>query len=220
MRDLYHARSLGSVPRPPQTLVQQAAALRTIAANKTTAVLVQKDIGITHVQNVTALASLKDIHNMRVTGLSSLSMVKASAVAPHVVKLQGVSKQELVTQQKVATQMRDAGVVRRDSEAKMLVQGGVPIKHTDPPKTVKLDLPKAPIAPKTAVAVRTPPAVVALPKHEERAIPKYQPPHPPGPPKAEKKGGEKAVRFAFSLAGASGWYAYQPERQRGPPFKP
>ena len=173
--------------RPPHTLVEQVTALRTINANKTTNVFVQKNIGITHIQNVTALASLKDIHNAKVTGLGSLGLAKGGVVAPHVVKLETVSKQESLTQQKVATQMRDAGVLRRDSEAKMLVQGGVPINHTDPAKTVKFDLPKAPVPPKTAVVVRKPPAVVPLPKHEERPIPKYEPPHPPGPPKKDKK---------------------------------
>jgi hypothetical protein len=186
LRDLNRARIAGQVARPPHTLAQQITTINNININKTTNVFVEKNIHITNVQNVTALAPLKDVHNSKVTGLASLSQVKESKFVPHTVNLQGLSKQEALSAQQHATQLHEAAGARRDSEAKMLLQGGTPVKHTDPPKTIKLDLPKQPPPAKTPTVARTPPPAV-VPKHEERPIPKYEPPHPPAPPKKDKK---------------------------------
>jgi hypothetical protein len=184
LRELYRGRRAGEVPRPPRTLGEQTQALKTIAVNKTENVAVHKNINITHVQNVTALAPLKEVHNTQQTNLGSLSQVKESKISHPVVKLENVPKEEHAREQKAAAQIRDLGVQRHNMETKILSQGGVPVQHTDPPKPAKLTVPKppAPVSPARPV-VKQPPPAPALPKHVEMAIPKYEPHKPPGPPK-------------------------------------
>jgi len=188
LRELYRGRRSGEVARPPRTLAQQAETVKNFTVNKTGSVNVNKNVNLTNIQNVTALAPLKDIHNAKVTHLGSLGQAKETKVPNTVLKLQTVPKEEHAREQKVAIQMHDAGTQRRETEAKLLTQGGIPVKHTDPPKTVKLAVPQPPphVAPPPPV-MRAPPPAVALPKHEERAIPKYEPPHPPAPPKKDKE---------------------------------
>jgi WXXGXW repeat (2 copies) len=184
LRDLYRARRSGAVPRPPRTLVQQVQAVRNVTADRSAGAAVHKDINLTHRQNATALAPLKEIHNTPVTHLGSLSQVKESKVNSHVLKLEPVPKEEHARQQQAAAQVRAAASQRHDAEARLLSQGGVPVKHTDPPKAVKLELPKPPPAVATpGPARKVVPAAPVLPKHVEQPIPKYQPRPPPAPPK-------------------------------------
>jgi hypothetical protein len=188
VRELYRARTSGELPRPPRTLVQQVEAVHTLTGNKTETVIVHKNINLTNVQNVTALAPLNDVHNTRVTNLGALSQPKENPVPGHVVKLEPVAKEEHAREQKAAAQMREAAAHRREVEGKLLSQGGVPVHHTDPPNAVKLDLPR-PLPPVAAPppVLKQPPLPPVLPKHEERAIPKFEPPHPPAPPKPHVK---------------------------------
>ncbi len=184
LRQLYRGRTSGDIPRPPHTLVQQAAAVRNITGNKTANVVVHKDVNLTHTQNVTALVPLKEVHNVRVTNLGALSGVKETKVPARAVKVEPVTKEQHEREVKAAAQVRAVGQQRRETEAKIMTQGGVPVHHTDPPKVVKMELPKPPphvVAPRPAVKV-VPPRP-AVPKHEERPIPKYEPRPPPGPPK-------------------------------------
>ncbi len=133
---------------------------------------------------MTALTPLKAIHNTRVTNLGSLSQVKETKIPNRVLKLEPVSKEDHAREQKVAAQVREAAQQRHDAEVRILSEGGTPVKHTDPPKEVKLELPKPPPAVVAPRPVRkAPPAPVVLPKHEERPIPHHEPPKPPAPPK-------------------------------------
>jgi hypothetical protein len=186
LRTLYADRRSGAVPRPPRTLVQQIQTIKNITANNTRNVAVSKNINLTHVQNVTALAPLKEVNNLKITHLGAITPGKETKVAPHVMKLEGVPKEERIGAQKAATQLHNLGVERQASEAKLLVQGGNPVKHTDPPRTVKLEVPRAPVeAPR--FAPRVAPPAPTIPAHVEHAIPKYEPRPPPGPPKKENK---------------------------------
>ncbi|HYV39209.1 MAG TPA: YXWGXW repeat-containing protein, partial [Gemmataceae bacterium] len=192
LKDLYRARAAGEVPRPPRTLVQQTQIIQNITNNKTTNIAVSKNINLTNVQNVTALAPLKEIHNTQINNLSSLSKAKEQKIAPTVVKLAPVPKDVHLQEQKMAKQVQDLGKQRHDNEAKMLLKGHIPVKHTDPPAPAKLTLPKQPApAVNPPPAIRNPPAAVVVPKHEEKAIPKYEPPKPPAPPKKKDKDKDK-----------------------------
>ena len=188
LREVYRGRQSGEIPRPPRTLTLQTEALKNFTVNKTGNVNIHKNINLTNVQSVTALTPLKSVHDTKVTHLGSLGQGKELKSPTTVLKLQPVPQAEHAREQKAAIQIHEAANLRKQSEAKMLVQGGIPINHTDPPHTVKMTMPQPPphVAPHPAV-VRTPPAVVALPKHEERPIPKYVPVHPPAPPKKDKK---------------------------------
>jgi hypothetical protein len=183
LRELYRGRRSGDVPRPPQTLVQQATAIKNITVNKTTNVVVRNNINLTHVQNVTALAPLKEVHNIHVTNLGALSQAKETKVPARALKVETVTKDEHAREVKAAVQVRAVAQQRHDTEARMHSQGGNPILHTDAPKAVKLELPKPvpAITPRPAVKVAPPPPMI--PKHEERPIPKYTPNQPPPPPK-------------------------------------
>ncbi len=144
LRELYNGRRTGAVLRPPHTLIEQVRALKTIAGDKTMNGAVTRNINLTHVQNVTALAPLREVPNFKMTSLGALSPGRETKVAPHEVKLVAVPKAEYVREQKVAAQARDLGLERRATEAKLLVQGGVPVKHTDPATAVKFALPAPP----------------------------------------------------------------------------
>jgi hypothetical protein len=186
LRELYRARQSGDVPRPPRTLLQQIETVKKLADAKTTDVVVHKNINLTHVQNVTALAPLKEIHNTKVTNLGSLSQAQTSKVPPRDVRIEKVTQDDHTRQQKVAEQARQLAQQRRENEAKILGQGGAPLKHTDPPKVVKVELPPPPphvTPPRPVQKVAPPPPVI--PKHEERPIPKFEPKPPPGPPKGK-----------------------------------
>jgi WXXGXW repeat (2 copies) len=179
LRDLYRARLAGEVARPPQTLLQQIQVVNSFTGNKTGGVAVLKNINLTNAQNVTALAPLKEVHDLQVTALGSLSQAKETKVPAHVVKLEAVPKVEHARDVKVAGLMRDAAQERRQVEAKMLKEGGGPVARTSPPKTVRLTLPGAPpvvTAPRPILKAAPPPP--AAPKHEDRAVPEAK--DPPG----------------------------------------
>jgi WXXGXW repeat (2 copies) len=188
LRELYRGRRVGEVPRPPRTFTEQVAAVKNFSTAKTGNVKIHQNINITNIQNVTALASLKEIHNVKVTTLGAIGQQKKAKVPSTTLKVLAVPKEEQARAMQQAIQMHDGAVQRRETEAKMLVQGGIPVNHTDAPHVAKLPVHQAPPvvtpAPKT---IRTPPPAVTLPKHEERPIPKFEPPHPPAPPKHEKK---------------------------------
>jgi hypothetical protein len=194
---LYDGRRSGEIPRPPRTLEQQVQTINNITVNKTTNVVVSKTINLTHIQNVTALAPLKQVNNVKVTHLGGISPGKETKVPPHVMKLAPVPKLEHIQIQKAAVQVHNLGTQRQVSEAKQLSQGNIPLKHTDPPHVVKMAIPKAPAvvtppgpAPKVTPphpAPRVVPPPPMLPPHVVHAIPKYEPHPPPAPPKKKEQ---------------------------------
>jgi hypothetical protein len=181
LRDLYVARRDGRVPRPPITLTQQTQVVRSLAVTRPQNVL--QNINITHVQNVTVLTPLRQVNNTRVTGLAALAGVK-----PHestvTVKLQPVSPAARVQLQKSVVQVRQVTQERRQTEARLLSEGAVPVKPTDKPKVVKVETTRTVVTtPAPKVQVKRPPPPPPVPKHEEKPIPKeHQPPQPPRPP--------------------------------------
>ena len=166
-------------------------------------------------QNVTALAPLKEVHNIRVTNLATLSGVKETKVAPRVVKLEPVPKEEHAREVKAAAQVREIGVQRRVTEAKMLSSGTVPVRHTDPPKAVKLELPKPPphvVAPRPAVKVV--PAKPVIPAHEVREIPKFGAAQAARAEEEVVTGRVRRLRLGTSLPGRKRRFVFLP-RDRG-----
>jgi hypothetical protein len=167
------------VPRPPRTLARQYEAIRGLAASRTEAVAIHKDIRLTQIQNASVLTRIDKIQNVRVTNLAGLGGAKVGPGREW--KVAAVSREEREHEVKSAVQIRDIGQMRRESEAKLLHQGGVPVLHTDPPRNLKLELPR-PIAPPIVHApLKEVPARIVPPVHEERPIPKFEPPRPPEP---------------------------------------
>jgi hypothetical protein len=185
LRGLYTGRRGGEIPRPPHTLVKQTEVIRTINTNRTTETVVHKNVNITHVQNVTALTTIKELPKARVTNLAQVGGAPAAAARP--IKLEAVSKEAHEREVKAAEVMRVTAQQRREAEAHAFVGGKAPVAHTDPAHAIKLELPKPPphvVPPRPPV--KAVPAPVVVPKHEERPIPKFEPPKalvPPHPPK-------------------------------------
>jgi hypothetical protein len=146
LRDLYVARQNGTVPRPPATLVQQTQVVQNITVNRTQNVNVRPGIPITSVQNVTVVTPLKQIHNTQVTGLASLGGVKPHESAP-ILKLQSVPPASRTQLQQSVVQVRQASQERRQTEARLLSEGAVPVKPTDKPKVVKVETTKPAVTP-------------------------------------------------------------------------
>lgn len=188
LHNLYRARAAGEVARPPHTLVQQVQVVNTLSGNKSGNVTVNKNINLTNTQNVTVLTPLKQVHDLHVTGLSSLSQVKETKVPAHVMKLESVPKEDHAREIKAANLMQETAQQRRQAEAKMLKDGGGPVAHTDPPKTVHLALPETPSAVTTPKpALKPVPPLPIAPKHEDRPIPKKDLQPKKGPPAAKKQ---------------------------------
>ncbi|HWG43353.1 MAG TPA: hypothetical protein VN688_11260 [Gemmataceae bacterium] len=144
LRDLYTARIRGDIARPPITLVQQNQVIRNITVNKSVNVNVNRNINITNVQNVSVLTPLARVNNTRVTNLLALANVRGGevrkpAIAEHVVRLQAVSAAQRAHEQKVVAQVHAVAQARQQSQARLLSEGP-PIRVTDKPKQVKLNL--------------------------------------------------------------------------------
>jgi hypothetical protein len=202
---LYEGRRSGEIARPPVTLVQQQKVIHNITVNKTNNVVVNKNINITNVQNVHAVTALTQIHNTHVTNLGSLARVENKTT--RVINLQPVKREELAQHQKAIAEIHAVAKERQQHQEKLLLQGP-PVKHTDPPHTVKLEArhPAAPAAAPPAqppVKPATPPPTApptaprqpvkpppppppTAPKHVEAPIPKHEPPPPAKPPMPKK----------------------------------
>ena len=186
LRGLYTGRRAGDIPRPPQTLVKQTEIIKNITVNKTAATVIHKDVNLTHVQNVTALTTIKEVPKAHVTNLGAIG--GSAGPAAREIKLEAVSKDAQLREQKAAEAMRAVAVQRRDAEAHAFAGGKAPLQHTDPGHSIKLESPKppAPVAPARPPVKVVPPAIT-VPKHEERPIPKFEPPKPLLPPKVQPK---------------------------------
>jgi hypothetical protein len=201
LRELYAGRRDGGIPRPPHTLVQQQTLLDNFAANRTENGAVNRALNFTNGQNASALVSLTRVHNTRITNLGSLAQAQNSPVhdtrPTKVVKLEAMPREQRVLVRKDAAQLREVAQQRHQIETKLLTGGGVPVKHTDPPRTVPLELPRPPAQPATPhpAGKGPPPPPPVTPKHEERPIPRLEPPPatrplrpeaaPPAPPRTE-----------------------------------
>ncbi len=160
---LYADRRSGAAPRPPRTLDLQHTLMQNIT-NKT--------VKVGDVKTVTALTPL-------------------AKVDPKVVKLEAVSKAQIAQEQKAGERLHELANHRREVEAKVISEG-VPDRHTDPSKSIKLDLPIPSTTFKGSTEIKTiaPPPLPTLPKHEPVAPPPpprrdVTPPPPPPPPKKD-----------------------------------
>jgi hypothetical protein len=192
LRGLYTARTNGTIARPPHTLVQQTTVIRNLTVDKTAHVAINKNINITHLQSVSAVAPVTHFNNTKVTGLASLSTAKVNAhnVENHVVRVEAVPKEQKAAVRTAVTTFRETADKRHVAETKMLAEGHTPIKATDPPRSVKIEVPRAPtVTIKTrteAIPVKEVPKLPVIPKHEERAIPVHVPPKSPELPRSGK----------------------------------
>jgi len=206
LRTLYQARYSKEVPRPPRTLVQQTKVINNITQNKTINQVVNKNINITNVQNVSVVQPIRKVTNVRVTALASLAHAppaagKTPAVAtplPKVtreVKVQQVRKEHLVEETKQVQRYRAIAQERKTREAKIAARPA-PAKPAAPaPVRVKPELPKSVPAPRVRTPVKPPPAPVhPRPDATRPGVtppPKSPPAKTPPPPKGRPKDKDK-----------------------------
>jgi len=191
LRGYYAARYSGEVPRPPRTLREQTRVLNDITVNKTVNNTVNKNLNITNVQNVSVLAPIRTVNNVRVTALAGLGRPRgAAAPIDRSVRIEKVGRDRLAEDRKVVDHYRAVVAERSRHEARLLRSGAVPVRPTDKPARVKFNLPKAParlgVLPATSA-----PLPPQTPENKARPV-KAEAPRPPraapsaGPPRAEK----------------------------------
>jgi hypothetical protein len=192
LRELYPGRTRGDIARPPRTLVQQNTVVRNITVNKTENERVLRNVNLSKIRNVSVVTPVTRIHNTRVTNLASLGSSKSDVhkIEDHVIKMETVPQERKVAVKKAVAAFRETSQQRGQVESKLLAEGHTPVKATDPPRRVKVALPRAPTPalppgperPK-APPVKEVPRQPTPPRHEERPIPPHNPPRPPAPPR-------------------------------------
>ncbi len=185
LRDYYAGRTSGDIPRPPRTLVQQNTVINDITKNKTEKVNVNKNINITHIQNVNALTTVTKIHNTTVTSLAPLNAQEPGGkeFESHILKVETMPKEQQAEALKAVAQSREAAQQRHQAEAKILADGAAPVKETDAPKPVAIQPPKTTPLPPSGPKPAPPPPSPKQPTHVEKPIPHHEPPKPARPPK-------------------------------------
>jgi hypothetical protein len=183
LREYFAGRTKGDIPRPPRTLVKQTAVINSITKDKTVNVNVTKNISVTNIQNVNAIAPVTKIHDTTITGLSSLGKEPASGkeAEPFVLKVEKMPKEQHTEVIKAIKQFKDAGLERRQIEAKIIEGGHAPFKPSDPPHEVKFTPPKT-VAILPVGLKPPPPPLPKPPVHVEKPIPLHEPPKPVKPP--------------------------------------
>jgi hypothetical protein len=201
LRALYRGRYDKEVPRPPRTLVQQNKVVNNITVNKTKNTVVNKNINITNIQNLTVVQSIKNVKNFRTTGMASLANIRPEETKKAPInrqfRVEQVRKEHVAEEKKQVERYRAVAHERQAREVKMATKTTA-AKLTAPVK-VKAELPDT-VPPRRvrSAAVKPPPPPVQPkidPKGEKR--PKVDPkpdPKPPVKPKIDPKDERPPVR--------------------------
>jgi hypothetical protein len=150
LRTLYVARFQGQAPRPPRTLAQQTTLIQNIN-NKT--------VTINNIRNVTVVAPVNKFESKNI-------------------KLVRVSEAQRQEVRKTAQQLRQVSQERAKVQAELIAKG-VPTKPTDKPRIAKIELPKATAPAKPREGHKAPPPLPTTPKHDEKQLPRHEPPPKP-----------------------------------------
>lgn len=152
LRDHYAARYDGRAPRPPRTLVQQNTLIQNIEKNAT-------KVNATNIEHVRALAPLNQV-----------------AKVDNRVRLENIDRDRRTQAQQAGERLRETARDRQQLQANLLAKGDVPSKPADPPRRVKLDLPKSVATPPID---RAPPLPNRPAQAERPSKPEPRPPEPP-----------------------------------------
>ncbi len=176
---VYSGRYTGTVARPPVTLVQQNTVINHIT-----------NVNVTNVtNNITVVNKNVTVNNKNVTDVTMVAPVKVAKDLHPEAKIQTISLQARKDEVVHTKQIQAIGVQRTKLET---VAAARPVlKATDPPQTLKLDVPKTVMAKSQVVDVKqAPPA--ADPHKDPKGAAKIDPkveikpdPHSIFSPKAE-----------------------------------
>jgi WXXGXW repeat (2 copies) len=150
IREVYVARYAGDIPRPPITISIGIGVGYNHATFVNNPVIVNKYTNITkttnivNVTNVTNnVVNIKNISNTTVNNTTvNNTNVNSSITKFKMQPVTAAQKEQIVSSNK---QTQAVGKQRVDLEAKLQAQGG-PVGKNDPPKSVKLNLPKAAVS--------------------------------------------------------------------------
>lgn len=188
INSIYVGRFNGQVQRPPRTLVTQ----NTVVNNITNVTNVTNNV-----TNVTNTVNNKTVNNNVANSLLMVQPLKTIQQTNTNIVLKPVLRDEQVSEQKMARQLRDVGVQRDKAETKLVVnRQSDPVAATDKPRQIKLDVPKNVVAraqaPATPEKAPPPPAPTQLSERKNRtpnAIPPAtdptKPVNPLAPPAAK-----------------------------------
>lgn len=150
VRALYADRYNGRVAAPPRTLVQQNTVIQNLNGAK----------NATNLKNMTALAPV------------------AQVAQQNNLPLQAVTQNQRLEEQKSADRLREVARERNRQEAQLVAKASAPAKPTDPPRTVKLDLPPPRPSP-ASPAVKPPGEATRTEPRKPAPVTKEMPPPPP-----------------------------------------
>ncbi len=130
INDVYAGRYAGTYARPPRTLVQQ-----NIVVNNIT--------NVTNVTNNTVIINNNKTVNSNLVMLTNLNNVQATNDR---VSLKPLAREERVTEQRFAQDLRGISAQRKQLETSIADRGLAPLKPNSQPTSAKLDVPKATFA--------------------------------------------------------------------------
>jgi hypothetical protein len=127
---LYGGRYSGTVARPPVNLVQQNTVINNIT-----------NVNVKNVtNNVTVVNKTVTVNKTNVTDVAMLAPVKVAKDLQPEAKVQAINAQARKAEADNSKQVREVGVQRKKLETAAAAKPVV--KATDPPQTLKLDVPK------------------------------------------------------------------------------
>ncbi len=151
INNVYVGRFNGTVARPPRTLVQQNVVVNNITNNVTNVTNVTNNTNIINTTTNAAPAMLTTLGNVAATN-------KAIALKP-------LAAEQRAKEQQFARELKQVSAQRKQLETSIADRGQVPLKGTDAPRAVKLEVPKAAVVraqvPTEKVKTVPPPTVTA-----------------------------------------------------------
>jgi hypothetical protein len=178
VQDLYAGRAEGRIERPPHTWVEQQKIINNITVNNTRNATVNKTLNVTNLQNVSVVTPLTQLANQPITHL----LPRQEGREPNLVRLATVPRDQRTQIERHARQVHQFAQERRQTEARLITQGGAPVRHTDRPRTVRLP---------SAQATQEQPREERRPPIEQRPPAETRPPKEKRPPMETRPPAEK-----------------------------
>jgi WXXGXW repeat (2 copies) len=152
LQSIYQGRLRGDIPRPPQTLAQQAQVINNLKQKNVTI----NNVTVNNLQLVSAVAPISQMNNTTVTAMANLAGKTDARAEVRQVKLSEVSKEQRAALQQVSRQYHEVSQKRQQAEARLIAEA--PKVKGQQPRAVKLDLPPPPARTKNPMTGLTPPA--------------------------------------------------------------
>jgi hypothetical protein len=180
LRELYQGRLSGTIPPPPRTLVQQERAVQALTANRQGNAAIGRNINLSRLQGISALAPLAHMNRTPVTDLFGLAGAAGrERGVGRTVQLHAVNRDQRQQEHREVQQVRSVARHRHEAEGKLQTEGKALTRPSQAPHQVPYALPKR-------SAAQAPPKVNAPPRP---AMPSHVgPSHPTAPGQSQHPG--------------------------------